>query len=403
MSEKSSTYCHYPFHELALKKFYKGHAVTFWPCCMMGNSLPDDPEFALNRLGVEKPWELTPEEMFNHPRMELLRSRMLNGERDPACKVCWNLEDAGIKSYRHFSDSPYHSKNDVSLDVIDLTLSNICNLRCRMCDPRSSNLLMTDHKYFEENNLLDRVTQATNRWGPSNVSAGEKSKQIEWLVNNPGKVKVIKATGGETFYDKTLIDILKTQVDTGCSKDIVLEFVTNGSLFNLELVDLLNKFKENNHTISIDGTGKVYNYIRHMSDFDLVSKSVKLYIDNIQNHKRFQFAFVVSAHNVLNAGDFIEWVRSMTDKFNIVFAPIFPSNRGIALQHMPVHLLALAKERLDKFPAHITSNLIDQIDNAIADNKENKFAILEETVLFDMSRNQSYKDFLDPVLVEYLS
>ena len=140
-----------------------------------------------------------------------------------------------------------------------------------------------------------------------------------------------------------------------------------------------------------------------MSDFDLVSKSVKLYIDNIQNHKRFQFAFVVSAHNVLNAGDFIEWVRSMTDKFNIVFAPIFPSNRGIALQHMPVHLLALAKERLDKFPAHITSNLIDQIDNAIADNKENKFAILEETVLFDMSRNQSYKDFLDPVLVEYLS
>ena len=141
-----------------------------------------------------------------------------------------------------------------------------------------------------------------------------------------------------------------------------------------------------------------------MSDFNLLNDSVKLYISSIKNHnKNFQFAFVVSAHNVLNVADYIEWIQSLTDKFNIVFSPINPSDRGISLCHLPVKLLLLAKERLMKFPNHITENLIAQISYAVEYNKESKEAILEETVLFDMARNQSYKDFLDPALIEYLS
>jgi hypothetical protein len=70
---------------------------------------------------------------------------------------------------------------------------------------------------------------------------------------------------------------------------------------------------------------------------------------------------------------------------------------------MPIDLLLLAKQRLEKFPKDITVKVISQIDSAINHNKENKQAILEETELFDMARSQSYKDFLDPALVEYLS
>lgn len=405
MSEQSSTYCHYPFHELALKSFYKGKAYAFWPCCMMGNKLPGDTiTSSRDRMYVDEPWNLNPEQMFYHPRMELLRERMLKGERDPACKVCWSLEDAGIKSYRHSSKSYFHSSEPVSFDVIDLTIGNICNLRCRMCVPSSSNLLMTDNKYFENNNLLERVEKATGGWYPSRATSAETSLQVDWLINNPGKVKVIKATGGETFYDAKIVELIKTYIKNGAAKDVILQFITNGTMFDEELVDLLNQFKANGHTISVDGTGKVYNYIRHLSDFDVLTEKIKFYIDNIKNQAGlFQFACVVSAHNVLNLNDYINWVHSMTDKSWIVFSPINPSNRGVALQHMPVNLLLLAKERLSKFSSDITGSVISQIDFAIRENKENKNAILEETELFDMARNQSYKDFLDPALVEYLS
>jgi hypothetical protein len=213
MNEKSSTYCHYPFHELALKSFYKGKAYAFWPCCMMGNKLPGDTiTSGKDRMYIDKPWELNPEEMFYHPRMELLRERMLKGERDPACKVCWNLEDAGVKSHRHFSKSHLHSSKPVSLDVVDLTIGNICNLRCRMCSPSSSNLLMTDNKYFVNHNLLERVEKATGSWHPSQATSAETSLQVNWLISNPGKVKIIKATGGETFYDAKIIELIKTYV-----------------------------------------------------------------------------------------------------------------------------------------------------------------------------------------------
>lgn len=403
MNEKSPTYCHYPFHELALKTYYNGKAMAFWPCCMMGNKLPGDTYTAAkDRLGIERVWELTPEEMFNHPRMQLLRDRILAGERDPACKVCWTLEDAGVISYRHASKSLLHSSDAVSLDVIDLTISNVCNLRCRMCNPKASNLLMTDNKYFENNNLSERVEKITKSWILSAATSAETSEQFEWLINNPGKIKSIKASGGETFYDSKVIELIKTYIKIDAAKDVTLQFITNGTMFDDELILLLNHFKENNHTISVDGCGKVYNYIRHLSDFDVLTEKIKFYINNIKNQNIFPFACVVSAHNVLNIDAYIDWVQSLSDKTWITFSSVYPSDRGISLYHMPVDLLLLAKQRLSRFPEHITEKVMSQIESAIRENKENKAAILEETILFDMARDQSYKDFLDPALVEYL-
>ena len=42
------------------------------------------------------------------------------------------------------------------------------------------------------------------------------------------------------------------------------------------------------------------------------------------------------------------------------------------------------------------------IDDAINNNKENKQMVKDECELFDLSRNQSYRDFLHPMMVEWL-
>ena len=48
------------------------------------------------------------------------------------------------------------------------------------------------------------------------------------------------------------------------------------------------------------------------------------------------------------------------------------------------------------------ANLIRMIDDAINNNKENKQMVKDECELFDLSRNQSYRDFLHPMIVEWL-
>ena len=76
---------------------------------------------------------------------------------------------------------------------------------------------------------------------------------------------------------------------------------------------------------------------------------------------------------------------------------------------MSIDILTEAKKQAQKhlvrdngLKDNDVANLIRMIDDAIKHNKENKQLVKDECDLFDMSRNQSYRDFLHPMIVEWL-
>ena len=85
-------------------------------------------------------------------------------------------------------------------------------------------------------------------------------------------------------------------------------------------------------------------------------------------------------------------------------------------QGQPKGLLQVLWERglideasLEKYTLNLNNHsdfevesLIKSIDNAIAENAENKQLVKEECQLFDLSRNQSYRSYLHPDLVNWL-
>lgn len=398
------TYCHYPFKAIAIKDYKGDKLKAFWPCCMMGNDRKSP-----NVLEINDPHLLNLQEMFDHPRMEELRNNLSNGIRDSACKTCWDQEDRGLKSFRHFSNDEYDLGNN-GLELVDIIASNICNLRCRMCSPTSSNLLMADTKYFKDRGMEKEALSVVKRWGMSEPSRATESIQWDWLMENTHKIKVLKASGGEPFYDNKVVQLLNRYVETGAAKNTYLSFHTNATQFTTEIVNLLNHFKQNKHTFSIDGTDKVYEYIRYPAIFKEMEASVINYINNVKNYDPIlNFTMVVSAHNVLNVPEYIEWARRIYPGVSVQFAEIYDIDRGIALKHMPIHLLEYAKSQVTKYiyrssgreDGHVL-NLIRQIDLAISNNIENKELLKNETTLFDMSRDQSYRDFLHPKLVSWL-
>ena len=149
---KKDTYCKFPFRQLAIKDFADGKLKDAWPCCNMGNQFYD----GTSVLGIENIEDLSPEEIFYHPRMTELRNNLANGGRDSACQMCWRMEVDGITSHRqHSLENDEEPIYDPNLEILDITTGNICNLKCRMCNPGASNLLMEDHKYFEKSSLLE--------------------------------------------------------------------------------------------------------------------------------------------------------------------------------------------------------------------------------------------------------
>jgi MoaA/NifB/PqqE/SkfB family radical SAM enzyme len=233
------------------------------------------------------------------------------------------------------------------------------------------------------------------------------SLQWEWLMKNTNSITEIKASGGEPFYDNKVLILLKKYVETGTAKNTKLHFHTNATQFTEEICQLLNKFKLNSHTFSVDGADKIYEYIRYPATFEELNKSIDLYSSSVKNYYKMpEFNLVVSSLNLLNINKYLDWVYT---KFNtpwVHLSEMYPMDRGTSISRLPKHLLELAKSRLlpyNKGDLELcVGNLLQGIDNAIALGQENKQLMLEEITLFDRSRSQSYKDFLDPELVEWL-
>ena len=401
----NNTFCSWPFRAIALKNFSGNKLDVAWPCCMMGNKTTISTDW--DKLKIKDVHTLSPEEIFRHPRMDVLRQNLLNGVKDSACVTCWELEDKGVQSFRYFSENISQDEiNNPTLVDIDITTSGECNLRCRMCSPGASNSLMIDNKFFKANNLLDNFKKAADGWWMEAPDfRPTASMQWDWIMNNTDKITTLRISGGEPYYDTKTIKLLNRYIETGAAKNTRILGITNGTVMTDDVIDMLNKFKHTMNSFSVDGHGKIYDYVRYPSTFAVLDQSMRNYISNIKNKVGFQVNITLSALNVSSIVDYINWARSLTNDTQIVVAQLLTQDRGTSLYRLPVHILEKYHRDLDVFDTNdeTATSVRAFIKDAIVNNREDKEKMLGEIVPFDLSRNQSYKDFLDPLLVEWLS
>tara|TARA_Y100000015_G_scaffold14409_1_gene13786 strand:+ start:496 stop:1698 length:1203 start_codon:yes stop_codon:yes gene_type:complete len=372
------------------------------PCCMMMNF--DHTGIPVNRLPSQRP-----DFIFDTKPWKRLRKDALQGIRNPACKVCWDMEDRGQDSYRMFSPPiPAEEIKNPSLKTIDLTLSNVCNLACRMCDLSNSNQLNKDYDKFVEQGTRDEIYVITGGFTHKYPRKKQHlSRQFVWLQKNTSQITTIKASGGEPFYDKHIMNVLDLYIKKGDAPNTRLEFHTNGTVIDDRVINKISKFKSNAHTFSVDGTGKTYEYIRHNADFKVLDNNIRNYL-KLDNIEVLDFNFVISAHNIHNIVDYVKWIHSFDCDFRVAWSDVYPVKRGIHIGRLPKRILQPVYDEIQaqdwSYREHKDSVL--QIIKLAMDQsftKEGAIRLYRETEIFDMSRNQSYKDFLYHPMVEYLT
>ena len=173
----------------------------------------------------------TIEEIWYSDYMKEVRRQMLKGERPDACKVCWQLEDAGIQSSRQsaFAElrdlgirpSNYQIDKPPLPQSLELRLGNFCNLRCNSCWSLSSDrianelykILSSDkgmpywlRKEWEDEQKLT-ATADWNWWMDPKFD-----DTIRKLA--PG-LRRLYLTGGEPTLIKRNIEIMQMILDAG--------------------------------------------------------------------------------------------------------------------------------------------------------------------------------------------
>jgi MoaA/NifB/PqqE/SkfB family radical SAM enzyme len=423
--EFDNTFCYYPFIQLALKQWDFSYGIkNATPCCNCIRPENQDPMNIQKDLNESN---LTIDEIFHHPSFKEIRKNMLEGKKPKACEICYKSEELYGTSYRIQSEYSIDKKlvdlNNPNLEIIDIDTGESCNLRCRMCHPDTSNQLRIDLKKFKERNFDYSENQPG--WWKSDIKSVNKSyyspnhKSPQWqdLKRHLVTITSIKASGGETLMSRAFLDLLDYAIDNDYAKNISLNFHTNATKFNKKMIERFKYFKNISPDISIDGVGKTYEYIRFPEKFSTIEKNIEQLLTSEINCNLIRFNYVLTSYNIYNIEETIEWVTSIHKKFNksikLHVDLVFPEGRNIDIKWLPNFILEEVLQNLEKYENHdnlypLAFNIkksLNYMRKNLIHNKDNHLKLKlfkEETVQFDLNRNQKYHDYCHPTLVKLL-
>lgn len=210
----------------------------------------------------------SPNKIQDHFFMKEIKNDFANGIKHKGCEICWHNEEVNGNSKR-LSVIPAN-KQTGKYQNWDLRFGNLCNLKCVMCQPQCST------KWYED---IDIYT--THRGGINVIESLRSKNKFDWdyvKKHTPNNAYRIYFAGGEPLYDKNVFEFVNylSEFDWNI-ENTYLTFNTNGISYTDKWSDLLKKFKINPTMItSIDGIGKVDEYIRYPTNFNEKKQQAKL-------------------------------------------------------------------------------------------------------------------------------
>ena len=71
-----------------------------------------------------------------------IRKSLSAGIEVNECESCWVQEKTNIVSRRQYKHERFTGHNEITIKKLDLRISNMCNLQCKMCVPNNSDQIM---------------------------------------------------------------------------------------------------------------------------------------------------------------------------------------------------------------------------------------------------------------------
>ena len=268
--------------------------------------------------------------------------KMLNGERPAECDYCWRVEDAPGE---HFSDRVYKSKTSWSMphiyDVLDggtddfeptymeISFSNVCNLKCAYCSPDLSSKWMEEIKqhgeyptHFKHNNL-----EAQRATGRMPIPNREENPYVDafwkWWPELYENLHTLRLTGGEPLMSKDCWKVLEAIRDNPRA-DLTLAINTNLDVPDVQidrLISLLAEIGPNVKEVQIftsgEATGEQAEYTRYGLNYDRWYANCEKVLDALYGKINLVFAFMTTVNilSVTTFGNFFNDVLTLREKY----------------------------------------------------------------------------------------
>ena len=319
--------------------------------------------------------EMSHKEYTQTPQYQQIRKDMETGWHK-GCEKC-RLDETqnGIESLRQASNILY--PNLEKIKFVEISLSNNCNLSCKICNPSSSSKWSA---LYENNPEIQQFFSNT----PMDISIENVFANVDL-----SDLTRIKYLGGEPFITpqtKTLFNFLE---DNTIIQNIHLQTNTNCTFYPRKWITQLLKFKSVGVGLSIDGFGRSCDYSRTGSTWEETCEVVEQWVELANNNSNIK-VYISTTISSLTVHDYSR-LKKYAKKIGIAVNPYVVHQPGyMKLEALPPEYVKKIKDKNNK----------QFLDNVVFDPKLfEKFKKFIATT--DVAQKIDIRNYL-PKLAKYL-
>ena len=342
-------YCPLPFKHV----FVESRGVK--PCC----------SFTQTHAGTVQSW-------LNSNELKIVQADTLAGVVPVGCQHCQQQEKSQGVGTRITALEQYGRQRfeTTQIDYVDYRASNVCNYKCRSCDPFFSHSIAAEVKNSE---YLSKLYIRPNE---KVVYAGDENAQ--WVIDNLKNIRRLMFTGGEPTLIPEVRKIIDRVVESN-RQDIEIIITTNGSFEDAYWYDLIQTQPNINFTVSLDAVGSAAEIIRHGTRWERMQRNIRFLAEHASSTN---FSTVVSRLNVFQLGPLLDFTHHIRDTYKkengrtqiwqIVNWPQYlnPYNWPPRQQAMAIdYLTGLLEKDLYDYDRSFIESLIDGIKNTPFDQE----------------------------------
>ena len=289
----------------------------------------------LHRINIED-IQRDPGALHNTKHKKEQRRLMLNGERPSECSYCWNMEDQGKLSDRHYrSGEPWAAvdfgkivssnwDDDIVPSYVEVNFNHACNLKCSYCSPQFSS------SWGDEIERLGAYPTSKPHNAPEHFVGNRKPIPVrednpyvdafwEWWPKLYPQLTHFRMTGGEPLMDKNtyrVFDYVLAMPKPDLHLNVTSNFSVEPSLWNKYFEYVKNLCNSNiehfMQYVSLDsGIPKHAEYIRNGMDFHRVKSRVNHFLFDIPNRNSLTFIITMNNLSVLGLQQQLEWILEL--------------------------------------------------------------------------------------------
>ena len=254
-------------------------------CCASREPAQNFEQYIDTAAGTGRYIPITLDAHWNSEHMKSVRRRMMEGETLPECEVC-NDKLLNTDVYRSYFNQLFGHKYLDAIAATDATgfttvkpvswdyrFSNLCNFKCRMCGDMLSSAWESEQR---QHNMVDYTNPKNNWMRPEVKQEIEKFQdtQIEQEFADAveeHRVEEVYWVGGEPLMYEQHWRYMQRIIELGDGPNVYARYNTNLSRVNYRGInlyrDILSGLRDWQICASIDGTGRIGEYIRSGLDF----------------------------------------------------------------------------------------------------------------------------------------